>query len=292
MRRRRFRLQEFIMPVPHLIISATLMLSLLLSACGGGGDDGSGFARLAALGAAGPVTDATEPGTHTTGMTDTPGTGTDIPDTGTGAAGTGTDLAGTGTAGASTRTLVAIKAEAPGTGCASGGIRIDAGLDSDGNGAVSASEVSSTQYVCAGAADSSATLVQMRDEPSSAYCTAGGKAIKVGMDGNANGQLEAAETSSTGYVCNGTDAGNVASALNMLASIASEAAGATCAYGGNKVITGVDSNANGVLDADEVSATGYVCNCAAGAWVASPARRCRRSPTRATSPAAIRRSWW
>ncbi len=146
-------------------------------------------------------------------------------------------------------------------------MRIDAGLDSDGNGALLAGEVSSTQYVCAGGADASATQVQMRDEPSRANCTAGGKAINVGIDSNANSQLEAAETSSTGYVCNGTDASNVASALNMLASIASEAAGANCAYGGNKVITGVDSNANGVLDADEVSATSYICNCALGAWV-------------------------
>jgi hypothetical protein len=256
------------MPIPHLIISVTLMLSLLLSACGGGGDDASRLARLAALAAGAPIAVSTEPETDATGIgNDTTGPGAEMPGAVTDTTATGTDVAGTGTAGASTRTLVAVKAEAPGPGCASGGMRIDAGLDSDGNNALSASEVGSTQYVCAGATDASATLVQMRDEPGSAHCTAGGKAINVGSDGNANGVLEAAETSSTGYVCNGTGASNVAGALNMLASIASEAAGANCAYGGNKVTTGVDSNANGVLDADEVSATQYVCNCAPGAWV-------------------------
>jgi photosystem II stability/assembly factor-like uncharacterized protein len=226
----------------HLFFS-TLFLSLLLSACGGGGGgDGSAFAALAALASA--VTGA---GTHTDTAGTTPDTGTN-PDTGT----------ATGTI--SLKTLVAVSAQEPGTRCASGGVRIDAGLDSDGNGVLAAGEVGNTQYVCAGAAGISGTLAQMRDEASGANCAAGGKAIDVGLDGNANGQLDAPEISSTGYVCGGTTGSNAASGPSMLASIASEAAGANCAYGGSKVIMGLDINANSVLDAGEVNATNYICN--------------------------------
>ncbi|HEY9065299.1 MAG TPA: hypothetical protein VIO33_09980 [Burkholderiaceae bacterium] len=40
----------------------------------------------------------------------------------------------------------------------------------------------------------------------------------------------------------------------------SEPAGAHCTYGGNKVSSGLDSNANGLLDAGEITSTSYVCN--------------------------------
>lgn len=215
-----------------------LMLSLLLGACGGGGGgDASGWAALAALGAAGT-------------STGTDGNGT----------GTGSEGDGTGTGPANIKTLVSVSTEAPGANCADGGVRIDAGPDGDGNGMLAADEVSSTQYACRDAAGASGSLVQMRSEPSGANCAAGGKAISVGADGNANGLLEASEISSTRYVCNSTDGGAVVDELNTLVSVVSEAAGANCVHGGSRVDKGLDSNANGVLDAGEVSATNYVCN--------------------------------
>lgn len=53
---------------------------------------------------------------------------------------------GTGDAGVNGLTLAAI--EPPGAQCPGGGVRIDTGLDLDANGALSAGEVRSTQYVC------------------------------------------------------------------------------------------------------------------------------------------------
>jgi hypothetical protein len=239
------------------------MLFLLLGACGGGGgSDGSGLAAMAALAAAGNAT------------------------AGSGSTGTSTSPAGI-------KTLVSVNAEALGANCAAGGVRIDAGPDSDGNGVLAAGEVGSTQYVCHGAAGASgspgatgpagaagsnglSTLVQMRDEPSGANCAAGGKAIDAGVDGNANGLLEAAEISSTGYVCNGTagangsdgvngvdgtngtngtngadgtdgtDGTNGTNGLNTLVNIAREDVGANCIHGGSKVETGLDDNRSGV----------------------------------------------
>jgi hypothetical protein len=205
-----------------------------------------------------------------------------------------------GTAGAyGLMTLMAASTEAPGAQCPSGGSRIDAGLDADRDGTLVASEIGSTQYVCHGAggangADGGAgapgsdglnALVQMLDEPSGAHCGAGGKAINAGIDSNANGILDAAEVSSSGYVCNaangangadgsngidGTNGTNGTNGLTTLMSIVSEPAGANCTYGGNKVSKGLDSNANSVLDAGEVSATSYLCNGAPSAaltWV-------------------------
>ncbi len=51
-----------------------------------------------------------------------------------------------------------------------------------------------------------------------------------------------------------------ANGLNSLVAMTNEPAGANCAYGGTKVTSGLDLNASGTLDANEVSATRYVCN--------------------------------
>ena len=196
-------------------------------------------------------------------------------------------------------TLMAVSTEAPGPQCANGGSKIDAGLDVDRDGTLAANEVGSTQYVCSGATGATGaagaagaagnsglnTLVQMLDEPSGAHCATGGKAVSAGIDSNANGVLEAGEVSSTGYVCNavsgasgidgsnganGTNGTNGTNGLSTLISIVGEPAGANCTYGGSKVSKGLDSNANNVLDAGEVSSTSYLCNgtpSAALTWV-------------------------
>ena len=50
------------------------------------------------------------------------------------------------------------------------------------------------------------------------------------------------------------------SGLSSLIAMATEPAGANCAYGGSRITSGLDVNANGVLDASEVTATRYACN--------------------------------
>ena len=243
---------------------STLVLSLLVACGGGGGGDGGGIAALAALGSAGasPV------------------------------AATGT---GTGTGAGAVKTLIAVSAEAPGTRCVNGGTRVDAGLDSDGNGLLSGGEITSSQYVCHGAdgtpgstgpagpagtagRDGVNTLVRMRDESAGSHCAAGGKAIDVGLDLNANDALDAPdEILSTGYVCNGADgaAGQTGATgqtgpagLDTLMRIANEPAGTNCVHGGKKIETGLDDDPpDGQLDASEITATNYVCNGAAVDWV-------------------------
>ncbi len=160
--------------------------------------------------------------------------------------------------------LMSVSVEPSGGGhCAVSGSKIDAGLDINANGLLDASEVSSTQYLCSGTAGGGGAnaLVQMLDEPSGTNCAAGGKAINVGLDGNANGVLEAGEVSSSGYVCsgsagangvNGANGSNGANGLSTLFSIASEPVGANCAYGGIKISSAATTNysCNGAPSAD------------------------------------------
>ena len=101
--------------------------------------------------------------------------------------------------------LVTVSAEPAGAHCASGGSKIETGLDADGNGMLGATEVGSTQYVCSGVVGTSGrnTLVRILDELSGPHCAAAGKAISFGIDNDANGVLDAGEVSATSYICNG-----------------------------------------------------------------------------------------
>ena len=132
---------------------------------------------------------------------------------------------------AGSNALVRIDAEAAGANCAFGGARVGAGLDADGNAVLDSGEVSSTRYVCAGAAGAAAA-------------------------GNGN---------------NGSNGSNGSNGLNRLIAIVTEAPGAQCDHGGKKVTTGLDTDGNQVLDAGEVTSTSYLCHAAPGAnmnWVA------------------------
>ena len=171
-------------------------------------------------------------------------------------------------------TLVRVESEAPGSHCSAGGSRIVAGSDTNGDATLDAAEVSSTQYVCnaapgaVGAAgttgavgsDGFSTLVLMINEPSGLNCPEGGQKLTAGKDANRDSILDAAEVTSTGYVCNGTNGIDGARGINSLLAVTVEAAGAHCAFGGNKVSSGLDSNSNGTLDSAEITSSNYLCN--------------------------------
>jgi len=115
--------------------------------------------------------------------------------------------------------LVNITNEGAGTNCASGGKRIDSGLDANSNGSLDAGEIASTDYICDGAPGTNGTdgtngtngtdglnaLIDMNPEPVGVNCPNGGLRIDVGIDSNGNGSLDPAEITQTGFVCSGTD---------------------------------------------------------------------------------------
>lgn len=172
-----------------------------------------------------------------------------------------------------TQALLAVEEEPAGSNCAAGGTRLSTGLDSNGNGVLDASEVSSTRHICNGSSSAQSQLFTLSDEPSGSYCANGGKRIDMGRDLNGNQLLDASEVTSSARICNGSNGSDGASGSSgsngsngqtSLLTMSAEAAGANCANGGRKLSSGLDANSNGTLEASEVSATSYVCNGASG----------------------------
>ncbi len=99
--------------------------------------------------------------------------------------------------------LVRTSVEPSGTNCATGGIRIDSGLDSDANGTLDEGEVSDTQYLCSVSAINS--LVNVASLDAGSECTNGGIQVDSGLDSNGDGVLDESEIQVTRFVCNGTN---------------------------------------------------------------------------------------
>jgi hypothetical protein len=216
--------------IRNAYLTIGLIASLAMSACGGGGG-GSGNAAVFVPIAQQPATPAPA-----------------------------------GTSSEST-VLMRVKPEAVSVNCTLGGARVEAGLDADGNHVLADGEVTSTQYICNAAAgvDGLSTLVRMRAEPAGSNCAQGGSQVLAGKDLNRNDVLEDAEVTSSAYVCGGAPGATGvtgaagSSGRDSLLAFAAEAPGGTCSYGGQRVQSGLDLNANGVLDTAEVTATAYVC---------------------------------
>lgn len=163
--------------------------------------------------------------------------------------------------------LLALSSEPAGSRCATGGMRLDAGVDRNGNGTLDSAEIASTRYLCeaaAGAAGAPAALplLALRAEPPGSACAAGGQRLDAGPDRNGNGQLDAEEVGSSAYVCDGAAGSAGSDGQNALVRV--NAAGTACTGGGQAVASGLDANRNGVLDDAEVASVELVCNGTAG----------------------------
>ncbi len=171
------------------------------------------------------------------------------------------DTSGSGSGSDALGTLVSTQAEPAGDNCPFGGVAIHTGADVNGNGVLDATEVKSTSYVCNGESGQDGTdgqdaLIKTTAEPAGGNCPAGGTRIDSGTDDNGNGVLDPDEIDSTSYVCNGVDG----QAQTTLVSVVAEPAGSNCPAGGQAIRTGVDTNADGMLQPGEVQSTSYVCN--------------------------------
>ncbi|HZF19856.1 MAG TPA: IPT/TIG domain-containing protein [Burkholderiales bacterium] len=175
---------------------------------------------------------------------------------------------------------------APLHACPGGGIIIKSGHDRNWNHVLDPGEVELVLNVCNGMNGAGNTtggvpaLIKMVPEPAGANCAAGGQKILAGPDNNRNGVLDASEVTSTGFVCNGlngtngtngtngsngsngsngTNGTNGTNGANSLISVVPEPAGPNCAGGGLKVVSWLDTVANGVLDPSETAFTNFVC---------------------------------
>ncbi len=114
--------------------------------------------------------------------------------------------------------LVDVSDEPPGGDCLLGGLLIESGLDTDGDGTLAPEEVTSTATVCDstvgdggdgsdGGADRAPALVEVEDVLPGEQCEAGGKRIDAGVDRDGDGSLDRGEILDTDYVCNGVPGG-------------------------------------------------------------------------------------
>ena len=99
-----------------------------------------------------------------------------------------------GTASGENSVVTAVRNSVSATVCPTGGISVDAGIDTNSNGVLDTSEVTSTQYVCNGATGTSGTsgtngtngtdglsvLFSVTDELAGPNCASGGKKVTAG----------------------------------------------------------------------------------------------------------------
>ena len=149
--------------------------------------------------------------------------------------------------------LTNLSAEPPGLNCGNGGVRIDIGLDTNSNGVLDTDESLTTNYICDGL-DGLVSLTDVIVEPIGSNCPSGGFRINSGLDVNSNGSLEENEISANAFLCNGLNGGNT------LIRTINEPIGANCSNGGIKFDSGIDLNANNVLDEDEITSSAFLCN--------------------------------
>lgn len=148
------------------------------------------------------------------------------------------------------KSLARLTDEGPGANCASGGQKMDLGIDRNANDLLDDAEVTSTSYLCN--LESVGALINVVVEAAGTNCPTGGQKFDVGLDANKNGLLDDTEITATRYLCN-----SVPMAVRVV--VAPEDP-YQCMRGGYQLESGVDDDADGTLDDAEVEATSYVCN--------------------------------
>jgi hypothetical protein len=114
----------------------------------------------------------------------------------------------------SVKVAVRTRSARPGEGCSGGGSALETGVDDNGDGTLSDSEVDSTSMICSGAdgsdgADAGQVLIRLSAEPMGTHCPTAGTALAVGVDVNRDGALDEEEVSQTSYICNGSRSAEV-----------------------------------------------------------------------------------
>lgn len=167
--------------------------------------------------------------------------------------------------------ITRVTTEAPGVNCASGGLKIEIGMDDvTTDGTLQNEEVDYTYYVCNGAdgndgsdgsngSDGLNSLIRTTNESAGANCANGGIRIDIGLDTNRNGNLDAGEIiGSPIYVCNGQNGTNGNDGADGRNVIVVSDTDVSCPAGGVELTFGYDDDDNGTID--EVLETALICN--------------------------------
>lgn len=198
------------------------LLPLVMSACGGGGNDGGVRAGSAADPATQPLPAALMRAMkESTGLQCAAGglrvdAGVDVNRDGVLADQevTSTQYVCNVAGSAGLATLVRMRAEPASANCVQGGSQVLAGIDTNANGTLEDAEVSTSAYVCNGSPGATGpsgssgrdSLISFAAEPPGATCQYGGQRMASGLDLDGNGVLGAGEVSFTAYVCSAAPA--------------------------------------------------------------------------------------
>lgn len=151
------------------------------------------------------------------------------------------------------RVLLRTREEPAGTRCEHGGRAVETGIDTDRDGVLGDTEVTATEYVCT--TGFSAVLVRTQPVAPGAACRLGGLITQAGNDLNGNGVLEAGEVSREEYGCKEPE--TVLSRVVLLERREDSECTSSRFYA---MEAGPDLDLDGILDDDEVRATGHVCD--------------------------------
>jgi hypothetical protein len=110
------------------------------------------------------------------------------------------------------------------------------------------------------------TLMDTLAEPPGDNCPEGGIQIRLGPDRNANGTLDPDEVTQQEFLCTGAGGGA------PLTVATDEPPGDNYANGGTRLDVGNDANGDGLLGADEITETVYLCDDATAGGFQEPAR--------------------
>jgi len=152
--------------------------------------------------------------------------------------------------------------------CENGGIKIEAGLDSNKNGVLDTEEIddSQTQYVCNGTDGADGEKGDQGAKGDKGANGANGANGEKGDQGAKGDQGDKGATGMQGETGEKGDAGedgkNGQNGMTTLVAVSDEEAGENCTAGGKKIEYGLDANYNGKLDQEEIlpESAYYVCN--------------------------------
>jgi len=154
--------------------------------------------------------------------------------------------------------LVKVTDEPKGNNCKNGtGIKIEVGIDTDGNKVLDNNEVTNTQYVCNGKNAAQGAQGDKGDP---------GEPGINGTDGKDGAQGEKGDTGPKGdqgdQGAQGETGENGKNGLSSIVSVVDEPKGENCVSGGKRINVGLDANGNGTLDEEEIDPESvyYVCN--------------------------------
>jgi hypothetical protein len=97
--------------------------------------------------------------------------------------------------------LVLVDAEPPGAGCARGGIRAQAGIDADRDGALAAGELEQARLLCDGTTPESYLLLRTTDPAATAACPGGVTTAQLGADVDGDEDLSDGEVALAFQAC-------------------------------------------------------------------------------------------